>query len=124
MTNICKFIGHKRETLIFIDDDRKYVVFTKSDCLRCGKPSDDDPVALSARRDPIQKTRLLPCPLCSSPVHLVGTDCYPEEGIEVECDSPNCEYSLSLSLHSCSPVPSLKPAVTQAHNLLWGAKKC
>jgi DNA-directed RNA polymerase subunit RPC12/RpoP len=122
MINLCKLIGHKRDTLIFVDDDRKYVIIDQSDCIRCGKPYKNEPIALNAQRDPKQGTRLLPCPLCGSKVHLTGTDCYPEEGIEVECSSSNCEYGVSVAVHGCDPTPSLKPIAIKTHNILWGDK--
>lgn len=123
--NLCSFIGHSRETVLLVDDDRKYVVFEQSDCLRCGEPSTREPMILEAKRDPKQSFRSLPCPICNSPTQLVGTDCYPDEGVSVECCNVNCDYELTVTAHGSvrtSNSFSLKPAAIVAHNTLWSNK--
>ena len=40
--------------------------------------------------------KLPPCPYCNSTVEMYGTECYPEEGIEIECTK--CEFNMYLSI--------------------------
>ena len=118
MLKRCRFFGHKREPLFFIDDDRKHIVIDQSDCLRCGEPSNSEPAFIRAHRDPQQTTRLLPCPECGSPTHLVET----KKGFDVECDF--CEYSMDVAIHGTVSKTNLRSVVIKAHNHLWENKKC
>ena len=37
------------------------------------------------------------CPICGSPVEVFGSDCYPIDGINIECTAVPCEYMLMVS---------------------------
>jgi len=36
------------------------------------------------------------CLKCNSGVKIYGSECYPEEGISVECDNLDCDYEIVI----------------------------
>ena len=62
-----------------------------------------------------------PCPKCGSKVELLGSDCYPEAGISVECTNVKCDYELKIS---CSIRTNfLRDTVREAHSAMWNLLK-
>lgn len=44
--------------------------------------------------------RFLPhCPKCNSQVIISGSNCYPEEGMAVECSQVNCDFEFVLCIN-------------------------
>ena len=59
---------------------------------------------------------LLPCPICGQPTVAIGSECYPKEGISVECTSDTCEFEIGIT---CTVrVDGLKEVAKKAHNII------
>jgi hypothetical protein len=57
------------------------------------------------------------CPICNSKVRIIGSECYPEEGIEIECVDDNCKYALHVT---CDVrFDGLKVAAKKCHNFVY-----
>jgi hypothetical protein len=56
-----------------------------------------------------------PCPKCGWPVKIFGSECYPEDGITIQCTQESCSYYLTMIMNYRSD--DLKQRAIIAHNL-------
>ena len=56
------------------------------------------------------------CPKCKSKITIYGSECYPDEGMSVECDNLDCDMEVSLKINLRTN--KLKIALKAAWNIL------
>lgn len=61
---------------------------------------------------------LLPCLKCKSKVIIYGSECYPEEGMTVECNNHDCDFEMELTADMRTD--KLREALSTAWNILVG----
>ena len=59
---------------------------------------------------------VLCCPKCKSKVIIYGSECYPEEGMSVECNNLDCDMEIELKIDMRTN--KLKEALKAAWNIL------
>ena len=56
------------------------------------------------------------CPKCESKATIYGSECYPDDGMVVECDNHDCAMEIRLSINLRTD--KLKDAIKAAWNIL------
>jgi len=56
------------------------------------------------------------CPMCGAEVQMFGSECYNEEGIEIECMNDDCDYRVIIRVECNIAFSGMRDVVEILHS--------